>query len=232
MFGPQNFPIEIIREHLSIGGTREKNLIHYVRKLDKVEKKKKIIGPAELVIHPVEPVFTPKELTHRLLLMLEEPVSLPPKAIEDIYLYFPVEIGILAIARGEIEMIDVFAPLPQKMTLYGDAATGTLCKHWDTAWYSSSPEPVFGKGILRLTLHNGTDTWITVTRTVLEAAGMRIYYDEDWVGLVGRMKISGKKLAETELFNTPLRDGMTKAHEMVEGRTLSISRKYVMEGML
>jgi len=232
MFGRHDLPIEITREDLTLHITREKNLISYTRKLGEKEKKKKVIGSAEIMIHPVEPIFIPKELTHKLLLMLDEPVILPPKAIEDIYLELPVEIGVFVVGRGEYEMIDVFAPLPQKMTLYGDAATGTLCKHWPTSWFTEPHEPAFGKGILRLTLSNGTDGWVTVTRTVLEAAGMRLYFNDRIVSMVGRMKISGKKLAETELFNTPLHDDMTKAHEMVEGRSLTTSRKFVMEGKL
>ncbi len=231
MYGNYEHPIDLTHGVLSLSLTREGELSIYKRNLDGETKERHILGPAGIVIHPVEPVQTPKNLTPCLLLEFDREISLPPKGLQPFFLTFPVEIGVFVSAGKQHELLDVFAFSSQKYTLYGDPANGTLCKYWKTTISAEQPnlDPL-RTGILKLTIQNAAEHWVTVRQAVFKATGMNLFFSGDMVSMAARMKVLGRKLAETEFETAPLQKGMTKAFKLLEPRTLYKPRKFVMEG--
>lgn len=77
---------------------------------------------------------------------------------------------------------------------------------------------------------NETQKWSEITRTVLNAYGMKIYYTSDMVSMKINMRVTGQRTALTEFVNSPIKESMKKSLELY---TLGIVRvsggNYLME---
>ena len=58
---------------------------------------------------------------------------------------------------------------------------------------------------MRLEISNEADEWVTVTRSVLDVHGMKIYYNEEMVAAQAKMNIISETKAETEFIETAQR---------------------------
>ena len=165
---------------------------------DKVEKL--ILGDGKhIIINPVEPLNTPKEITPNLLIEFEKTLLLAGGARKKIFLTFPIEIGVFISDKGNknLQLLDVLTLARQKFTLYGPVSNGIICKHWKSEIYSVSPSPnPLQEGIMELTLRNTTSEWASISKAVFSAYGMKLYYDGD-VFMKARMDILNKNTAET-----------------------------------
>ncbi|MGE4494821.1 MAG: DUF432 domain-containing protein, partial [Methanosarcina sp.] len=108
-----------------------------------------------IIINPVEPLNTPKEITPNLLIEFEKTVLLAGGEKRQIFLTFPVEIGVFISDIGDKnpQLIDVLSLSRQKFTLYGEVSNGVVCKHWKSRLYSVSPDlNPLQEGVMELTL--------------------------------------------------------------------------------
>lgn len=220
MYGYYNPPFSMEQEGISISVESNGEHWMYRRTLgtDKVEKI--ILGDGKhLIINPVEPLNTPKEITPNLLIEFEKTLLLAGGAKKRIFLTFPVEIGIFISDKGEknIQLVDVMTLARQKFTLYGEVSNGVLCKQWKSRIYSISPSPnPLQEGIMELTLRNTSSDWASISKAVFSAYNMKLYYGGDGdVFMRARMDILNRNTAETgfelqhlrgELKSSPLRD--------------------------
>ena len=232
MFGEHDFPLLVEQEDLSLVIEEDGPLFVYQRNCQG-EKAKRILAAdkGKLLINPVEPLNKPKDITPYLLIEFETPVMVAPRANKKVLLTFPVEIGAFISVDSDFEILDIFALIQQKFTLYGDPSYGAICKYWKSGVFPAPPsgDPL-REGTLDLEIQNITASWIEVTRGVFSAYGMKIYYDEETVAMRGTLKIKGPSMAETEFQEFPPEAGMTRALDLYTAKKLSVSStKFVME---
>jgi hypothetical protein len=200
MYGDYDLPFSVEKEGISITVEKIEKLWVYKRALGPDKEEKLILGEGKhIIINPVEPLNTPKEITPNLLIELEKVLLLAGGAKKKIFLTFPIEIGIFIADRGNknLQLLDVFTLARQKFTLYGPVSNGVVCKYWKSGIYSVPPSPnPLEEGVMELTLRNTTSDWASISKAVFSAYGMKLYYDVD-VFMKAHMDIRSKSTAET-----------------------------------
>ncbi len=232
MFGHYEVPVSIAEEGVSLSVEKVGENLIYRRKCgeEKVEKSL-LASEGRLIINPIEPVRKPRELTPYLLIEFEKALVAAPKATQHIFLTFPIEIGVYISGEEKEEVLDVLTLMKQKFTLYGDPRTGVICKYWRSPVYSSLPSGnPLQEGIIDLAITNTTSSWIEVTKTILNAYGMKIFYGNQKVAMIAKMKITSKTTAEMDFEDLPLEEGMQRSLEAYTLKRLTaITTKFVME---
>ncbi len=200
MYGYYDPPFSVEEEGISISVERTGDKWTYRRTSGSDSVEKLILGDRKrIIINPVEPLNTPKEITPNLLIEFEKTLLLAGGEKKQIFLTFPVEIGVFISdhSNKNPQLIDVLSLVRQKFTLYGEVSNGVVCKHWKSALHSVSPslDPL-QEGIMELTLRNTSSDWASISKAVFSAYGMKLYYDGD-VFMKARMDILNRNTAET-----------------------------------
>jgi len=217
MYGYYDLPFSVEKEGISISVENAEGRWVYKRTLGTEEVEKVIFGDGKhVIINPVEPINTPKEITPNLLIEFEKTLLLAGGEKKQIFLTFPVEIGIFIADRGNksLQLLDVLTLVRQKFTLYGEVSNGVLCKHWKSQVYSNPPSlNPLQEGIMELTLRNASSDWASISKAVFSAYGMKLYYNGD-VFMKARMDIINRTTAETSFevqhINSELRNQSVK----------------------
>jgi uncharacterized protein len=200
MYGNYDPPFSIEKEGISISVEELEKRWVYKRTLGTDTVEKLILGDGKhIIISPVEPLNTPKEITPNLLIEFEKTLLLAAGARKKIFLTFPVEIGVFISDKGNknLQLLDVLTLARKKFTLYGPVSNGIICKHWKSGIYSVSPSTnPLQEGIMELFLRNTTSEWASISKAVFSAYGMKIFYDSD-VFMRAHMDILNKNTAET-----------------------------------
>ncbi|RMG69670.1 MAG: DUF432 domain-containing protein [Nitrospirae bacterium] len=234
MFGFHSLPFSIELDNINLSIKRDGGGYLYYRKCEDDEKEQYIFADKCMVlINPIEPVNTPKEITHYLFIELEKPVVLEPKGRQAVYIKFPVEIGVF-IGRDQkrnMEILDIFSISYKKYILYGEIQQGILCKYFKSNVYTEIPEvDILKEGIIELDIINKTDRWVKVSKTVFDAYHMKIYYSDKLVAMKGIMTVVDEGIAETTFKDSPLEKGMEKSLELYVSRKIPMfSTEFVME---
>jgi hypothetical protein len=211
MYGYYDPPFSVEQEGISISVERTGDRWTYRRTSGKDEVERLILGDRKrIIINPVEPLNTPKEITPNLLIEFEKTLLLASGEKKQIFLTFPVEIGVFISDAGNKnpQLIDVLTLVRQKFTLYGEVSNGVVCKHWKSRLYSVPPtlDPL-QEGIMELTLRNASSDWASISKAVFSAYGMKLYYDGD-VFMKARMDILNRNTAETGFDMQPINGEM------------------------
>jgi len=235
MFGLHKVPLKIEKGGISLHIKKEGEALVYKRESgsEKVEKTL-LTSNDKILINPIEPVNTPKEITPYLLIHFEKALLIEPKITREVFVTFPVEIGIFVSQNEHFEICDIFTITKQKFTLYGDPRSGVICRYWGSKVHSSIPigDPL-KEGVLQLNIRNTTAKWIEVSKAVFNAYGMKIYYNDKKVSMKSELKLMGKGSAETDFIDSPLEKGMENSLELYTARKLAITTsKFMMEGGL
>ncbi len=234
IYGTHVAPFEFIEDELTLKVTEEDQKINYTRELgEDVIEKSVISEDNRITIQPVEPLNLPKELTSSLLIDFENPIVIDSGMKKEIFATFPIEIAVFLEGGSADKPLDIFTLAKQKYTLYGDVKTGTICKYWSTQQSTDIPEDLdpLVEGIMALTIVNRTKEWKEVSKVVFDAYGMKIYYDEEKVGMKGAMFIKEEDLSETGFSNKPIEKDMRKAREVYRKKKSALTggTKFVME---
>lgn len=231
MFGQHEIPLKIEAEGIALSLDREGELLLYRRESPGEEINKSLLaGKKEILIHPVEPLNSPKRLTPYLMIGFEDPLVVEPKASKNVFLTFPVEVGVFLSGSKKLEPLDVVSLVKKKFTLYGTPRGGKICKYWRSSVHPSVPTvSLLHEGVMSLRIKNETDGWATVTRVVLDGYGMKIHFNETMVSVKAQMTIVNKVVAETEFVGSPLEKGMAKSLEtFMPGMASMMSMRFVM----
>jgi uncharacterized protein len=200
MYGHYDPPFSVEKEGISISAEEIENRWVYRRTLGSDKEEKLIMGDAKhIIINPVEPLNTPKEITPNLLIEFEKSLLLAGGARRKIFLTFPIEIGVFISDKTgkNHQLLDVMTLARQKFTLYGPVSNGIVCKHWKSGIHSIAPSPnPLQEGIMELTLRNTTTDWASISNAVFSAYRMKLYYDSD-VFMSAHMDILNRNTAET-----------------------------------
>ncbi|NYT05680.1 MAG: DUF432 domain-containing protein [Methanomicrobiales archaeon] len=226
MYGRFGYDYGYSDDSVTVGITPGKGFYCYSRTIaggDSVQKR--ILSDAgRIIVNPVEPLNLPEEITNYLEIAFE-PMIVEPFANKDVFLTFPVEIGIFVAAKKNIQVLDIFSLSPQKYSLYGPSSGGLITRWWHSEVFDAVPEVNHNiLGIMQLTIENTTREWVELSRAVFEGYGMKIYYGGP-VSMVARMKIMSPRLAETEFFDHSLVEGQKKALELYTARELHVVRR-------
>ena len=235
MFGSYAIPgvIEYKGTRIEIKTSEKK--IYYQRFSDGVlAKEKVIIGTKKKIsITPVEPLELPKEISTHFLVELKQAITLEPHVQQEIFLTFPIEIGVFIQDQGSGGIIDVFSNNSQKYTLYGDPRQGVLCRYWKSDVYFEEPElDYFDLGIIKLKLKNDTAYWTTITNCVFSGYGIKIFYNNKKAIFEAQMKVIDNGIAEVEVSNKTNEKKMIKAQEiMTKKLAIGLNRFVMLEGI-
>jgi hypothetical protein len=190
-----------------------------------------ISSTSSFLVHPIEPVTQPKEISHHLLITLTDPVSMAPKSHLTGYVTFPIEIGVYISSKRQKEQIDAFTLTTPKYTLYGTPEQGEVCKMWKSSLTPTFPtvEP-FHEGIMKIEIINNSGNWIRVSKLVFDAYAMKIFF-KDFACMNATMEIISNGTARTTFLEIPLKESMKKAVELFILRKIPIVEKggYLME---
>ena len=222
MFGNQGIPSEFKINGITINISKEKGKVIYRRLTEEDLIEKVVLGDVtEVLFTPVEPLNLPKRLTPYLLIQMDNSILIGPRSRSNIYLKFPIEIGCFLQNDDAYQMIDVFTNSKSKFTLYGHFKSGVICKYWESAQYNKLPvcDPL-NEGVLKLNLDNRTDEWVEISKVVLNAFNIKMYYTEKLVSLNAEMVIKGPEMAEVDIRDKPLKKGMNRGIEVFSPRKL------------
>lgn len=233
MFGQYDIPLNISDEGIFISIEKDgKNLIYKRDCVGDTVEKLLLSENNKIVVNPVEPLNKPKELTPNLLIEFEKKVLIDPEAKRKIYLKFPIEIGVFLFSnKKNYEILDIITLSKMKYTLYGSITKGMICKYWKSDIYFSFPSlnPIY-EGGLELNIKNETSDWINVTKVILNAYFMKIYYGGGISSIKANMEIVSPEIAETSVIDRPFKKGMEKSLELYSSRRIPVViTKFVME---
>ncbi len=225
MYGTYDIPISLQSEGISLSIERRDDAVVYRRQLGDEKAEKLLLGggSGSIVINPVEPLNLPRDLTPYLYLDFQSTVALGPKMSSTVFVTFPVEIGVFLQERGEVEILDIFTLARQKYTLYGDPRNGLLCRYWSTPVGTTAPSAGrLHEGVMELKLANGTGSWVEVNKAVFSGYGMKLFYNDDLVGMRAEMEVTGATTAQTDCRDMPLKKHMMKSLELYTARKLVV----------
>ncbi len=185
-----------------------------------------------ILLNPVEPVNTPKRLTHFLLVNFKKTLILEPGASKNIYITFPIEIGVfVSHGKDDFEVIDIFSFSRLKYTLYGAPSNGIICKYWESDVFLSPPDTdPWYTGCIDLKIVNDTEHMVEVSRSLFNAYSMKIYYKGNNVLMKAVMKVQSRNIAETESVNCSGKTRFKKATELyISSKLRVIGSRCIME---
>ncbi|MEM1579363.1 MAG: DUF432 domain-containing protein [Archaeoglobaceae archaeon] len=209
----------------------DEGFLRYHRKLGSEEIEKILVKDSEIIVNPVEPVNLPKNITNYLLIQFEKPILLEPVSSVEVFLTFPIEIGVFITKNWAFEDIDIFSLLRPKFALYGEPRGGVIARYWCSGVFSRIPKvDPLENGIIKLKIENLSDSWCEVTKAVFDVYGMKIYYSESLVSSIAELRVHSRRVAETIFVDKPLLNGMMKAIELYVAKKIPIlSTKFTME---
>lgn len=206
-------------------------LYRYRRKLGNSEIEKIFLSDQEVILNPVEPVNLPRSITNYLFIQFSKPVLVEPVSSVEIYLTFPIEIGVFVAKGNVLDEIDVFSFINPKYALYGEPRGGIIARFWQSEVFSNPPNVDFlEKGVMKLRIQNLSDYWCEVSKVVFDVFAMKMYYGDGIVSSIAEMKIQSRRIAETSFLDKPMFEGMKKAIELYAARRIPIlATKFTME---
>jgi len=172
-----------------------------------------------IVVHPVEPINLPREVT-RYLEIAFPPVIMAPESSQTIYLTFPLEFGVFLKSDEDYQLLDVFSRCAPKYSLYGTPESGVITRYHESD--ISDKENEIDRtihGFLRLEIRNESRGWVEVSHAVFHSYFMPIYFDTA-AGMVGEMKIYSRQMAQTNILARTFREGMEPALPVIRARTI------------
>jgi uncharacterized protein len=215
MYGYYDPPFSVEKEGICISVEKTGDRWVYRRTFGKDEVEKLILGDGKrIIVNPVEPLNTPKEITPNMLIEFEKTLLLAGGEKKRIFVTFPVEIGVFISENGNknLQLLDVLSLAKQKFTLYGEVSNGVVCKHWKSRLYSDFPSlNPLQEGVMELTLRNNSSDWASISKAVFSAYGMKLYYDGD-VFMKARMDILNRNTAETGFEMQPINVELKGSH--------------------
>lgn len=231
MFGRHDIPFSLQSAELSLSIKREAGHYTYKREVGKENKEKVILGDQkQILINPIEPLNTPKDISPYLDIEFKRTLTLEPALNRKIFIKFPIEIGVFLHKKKASEILDIFSLTQPKFTLYGDPSNGVICKYWESDIFSSLPSlEDYHEGVIELSITNTSDEWQEVSKAIFNADGMKIYFNDQVVAMKAEMKVENQSTAETDFLDSPLEKGMNKSLELYKAKKLPVSTtKFVM----
>lgn len=231
IFGLHKIPFSIKQEEFSLSVETERDNVIYKRLCGTYEVRKLILAKKfDILIHPVEPLNLPKNISSYLLILFTTPIMVNPKSSRTVFIKFPIEIGIFLAAKNKYESIDIITLKNPKYTLYGDPRSGVICRYFESEVYSVFPSTdTYKEGVIEFKIKNSSSEWMAVNQTVLSGYGMKIYFNKKKIVMLAKMDIQSSHNAETDFKDIPIDSELEKSQEMFFPRKIPlITSKFIM----
>ncbi|MCF7857718.1 MAG: DUF432 domain-containing protein [Candidatus Cloacimonetes bacterium] len=225
MYGTHEIPLSLQEKDISINVTKTEFGYQYIRQIaGGLEFQKALLAVrSKILITPVEPLNHPKHITNFLLLEFDRELMIAPQQEKTLYATFPIELGVFIYAKQTYELFDKISCIPAKYSLYGDPKNGVVVRYHLTSVYSKIPQvDPLHFGIIQMNIKNNNSNWNTITKIVLNAYGMKLYYSPLQVKLFASMKISDELSAETDCYEPSTEKNFKKSIEIYQSKKLSI----------
>ena len=136
-----------------------------------------IRAPSEVFIEPVVPLFIPKNITHYILIELENPISIPADSKIEGYTIIPVDIAVFSIKNDNYKMVDVFSESKVKYALYGPKDEGIIARYYKSRFHISLRKPKdYMEAPLPLDITNSYNNWVKLRYILLDGTMLHLYY--------------------------------------------------------
>ncbi|NMA30856.1 MAG: DUF432 domain-containing protein [Candidatus Methanofastidiosa archaeon] len=123
-------PLRISKEGVNLLIEKDGNNLRYKRtSSNETVEKILLTKDCGIIINPIEVLKFQKQLAQYQLIEFEKSVFVEPRDTNNIYLTFPVDIGIFISGRKNYDLLDTFTFAKQKYTLYGTPRDGVICKY-------------------------------------------------------------------------------------------------------
>jgi uncharacterized protein len=223
VFGEYDYPLHLESGPVQIRIEEDGGFFTYHRSSEEGEVHKIISGTRrKVIISPVEPVNLPEEVTKYLELRFT-PMVVAPESVQELYLKFPIEIGVLLQGGGDV--LDIFALTRAKYSLYGSPDNGIITRYYESPVYNRIPEcDPLREGVLFLTVGNSSRGWVEVSRVVIDCSSLSLYY-KGVVSMTGQMEILSREIADVRINDCPLMEGMAPASLLSRARKTLIPDK-------
>jgi len=222
VYGTYDYSCYIREDEISVEVERSARYLTYKR-VCRGEPAERVIASenGSIIINPVEPLNLPKEVTRYLELHFN-PIFVEPETTRQLYLTFPLEIGVFIRAKDDYDLLDVFSPAKPKYSLYGPPDYGRVTRWHESTIHQDIPKTdPLREGVLDLTVVNEGRTWIEVSRAVFVNTGMTIWYG-DFVAMSARMELFSNIVAETRVLSTPEKTGFTRSLPAYSAKKVSV----------
>jgi len=224
-FAYGKFPIDyaVNFEGLNLAVDLDRGMYHYRRALGDWKTEINIsVNGGHMLIHPVEPLNLPDNLTDFMEIRFD-PIKIEPSGICVIFVTMPIEIGVfLESPSGSTDIVDIVSYVYPKYSLYGGANRGVVTRFNESKVYYYPPAMKnYEAGLLKLEIENRSDEWATVGKAVIFQKGLYLYFDEKFVAASAEMKIISPDVAVVTGVDTPIRQGMTRSYRLFKNRKLS-----------
>ncbi len=125
-------------------------------------------------LYPLPPVNVPVRMFNHVYFKLENSIAIGPDEEVEGFIAMPVEVGVFA--SSEEGVIDIMSPKPPKYALYGSPEQGLIGRYVRTRFYKSRFDADPFTAVTPVVIANTTDNWVEVTRIVVPAARIKLYY--------------------------------------------------------
>lgn len=197
----------VLLEKMSGGGVIYRRLLN-----NNVLVEEKIIGYDKFLATPFYPVLLPRRITNFILVDFIEKIRLAPGSYAEIYVYIPVDIAVYVYRDRYFDIIDVIEGTDPKYALYGSTSMGIVARYMASKTFTEEPEPVFGKAVSLLKIHNPLDEWIIFTQILLDSNNLALYYEErSWRAYTQEIHVTiNSKTAASIKYGRPFREGLRR----------------------
>ncbi|MDO5846221.1 MAG: DUF432 domain-containing protein [Methanocorpusculum sp.] len=220
IYGKFGLDYTINYEGLAIAFEETGGMYHYWRNINDWKYETRIaVTDGNCLIHPVEPLNLPENVTDFLEISFDE-IRVEPRGKTIIFLTIPIEIGIFVESKdGTSSLLDVVTFTYPKYSLYGSANRGVITRWCKSPVYADPPLlRNHLQGTIRLEIENTLDEWVPVSRVVLYQKGLVLYYDQTTVSACAVMTITAPDVASVYGIDLPLRPEMTQCAQIFEPR--------------
>ncbi len=216
----------------AVAGKRSYNVIG--------EKKTRIVGSDNIILQPLYPVLLPKKITTSILIEYDEKITLAPGEQVEYYLLMPVDLAVLSVKHGYYSLVDVFNVGRIKYTLYGQVeitipgGTGIVARYASSKIFFNEKNALdkldAGLALVRVKAYNKSREWVTLSKILLEANPLKLYYEEHTWRAYSRdivLSISSPKTAAI-IYSNPPKPGVVEVIDPPELKVPLISSKTTM----
>lgn len=220
VYGKFGFDYSVNFEGLSLSFEERNGIYQYHRNIKDWKYSASIaVTDGSCLIHPVEPLNLPENVTDFLEIVFDE-IRVEPNGKTVVFLTIPIEIGIFIESRdGNSTLLDVVTFTYPKYSLYGSANRGVITRYCKSAVYMDPPLlQNHIEGTVRLEIENTTHEWASVSRVIIYQKGLVLYYDETSVSACAVMTITAPDVASVYGIDLPLRPEMTQCAQIFDGR--------------
>ncbi len=155
-----------------------------------------IIGASRIVLVPIYPVLVPKKITRFVLVEYSGFVDVGPGHSVSFYIYVPVDFAVYSYGSRGYIVVDVFEGVKPKYSVYGpilglERGEAIIARYYKSEIYYEDPGPRPGLAVTRVHVVNNTDSWVRVSRILIDSNIATLYYEPgSWKTCLQELKMN------------------------------------------